>query len=382
MKRQEIQRRVQKVYQIEETRLEREEGHLVEHRVQGTRVLRVDAARPEGEAIAQAADMLRRGEIVAFPTETVYGLGANATDPVAVAKIFAAKGRPSDNPLIVHVADREQLSGVVSEVPPAARQLMEKFWPGAITFVLPRRSTVPDAVTCGLPTVGVRMPGHPVALALIRAAGVPVAAPSANKSGRPSPTSAEHVLEDLAGRVPLLLDGGETGVGLESTVIDMTVDPPVLLRPGGITLEQICAEIGPVEVAAAVLGGEVGEAPRSPGMKYTHYAPRAQVLLIDGPVLSMQRKIRDLAAEFEAEGKKVGIMCSAESRGVYQAYVVLEYGSREDLAGVASDLFSTLRAFDRHGVDVVLAEAVPATGIGLAIMNRLRRAAGGQVVTV
>ncbi|MFZ5827423.1 MAG: L-threonylcarbamoyladenylate synthase [Bacillota bacterium] len=350
--------------------------------VQGTKVLRVDAAHPELEAVTHAAEIIRRGDVVAFPTETVYGLGANATDSAAVAKIFEAKGRPSDNPLIVHVAERGQLSDVVSEVPAAAAKLMDRFWPGPLTMVLPKRRAVPDAVTCGLPTVGVRMPSHPVALALIRAAGVPLAAPSANRSGRPSPTSAEHVLEDLDGRIPLLLDGGETGLGLESTVIDMTVDPPLLLRPGGITLEQICAEIGPVEVAPAVHGAEVGEAPRSPGMKYAHYAPKARVLLIDGPVLAMQEKIRDLAGEFEAEGNRVGIMCAAESRGVYQAQVVLEYGTREDLAGVASNLFSTLRAFDRHGVEVILAEGVPATGIGLAIMNRLRRAAGGQVVAV
>lgn len=353
-------------------------GHLV----QGTRVLRVDAAHPEPEAVTHAAEIIRQGKVVAFPTETVYGLGADATDSAAVGKIFEAKGRPSDNPLIVHVADREQLADIVSDVPAAAAKLMERFWPGPLTVVLPKRQSVPDAVTCGLPTVGVRMPSHPVALALIRASGVPLAAPSANRSGRPSPTAADHVLEDLGGRIPLLLDGGETGLGLESTVIDMTVDPPVLLRPGGVTLEQICAEIGPVEVAPAVHGGEVGEAPRSPGMKYTHYAPEARVLLIDGPVLAMQDKIRDLAGEFEAEGKKVGIMCAAESRGVYQASVVLEYGARAELAGIASNLFSTLRAFDRHRVDVILAEGVPAAGIGLAIMNRLRRAAGGLVVAV
>lgn len=354
----------------------------MEHLVQGTKVLRVDAAHPELEAMARAADIIRQGGIVAFPTETVYGLGANAMDAAAVARIFAAKGRPSDNPLIVHVADREQLAGVVGELPPIVERLMAKFWPGPLTLVLPKRPVIPEAVTCGLSTVGVRMPNHPVALALIRAAGVPLAAPSANKSGRPSPTAAEHVLEDLAGRIPLVLDGGETGLGLESTVLDMTVDPPVLLRPGGVTLEQICAVIGPVEVAPAVHGGEAGEAPRSPGMKYTHYAPKAQVLLVEGPVLHMQDKIRDLTREFQEEGKRVGIMCSAESRGVYQSEVVLEYGTREDLAGVASDLFSTLRAFDRHKVDVILAEGVPATGIGLAIMNRLRRAAGGQVVQV
>lgn len=345
-------------------------------------MLRVDAAHPEPEAVAAAADLIRRGSVVAFPTETVYGLAANATDAAAVARIFEAKGRPSDNPLIVHVADREQLSSVISQLPPLAEKLMNRFWPGPLTLVLPKHQTVPDVVTCGLATVGVRMPSHPVALALIRSAGVPLAAPSANRSGRPSPTVAEHVLEDLDGRIPLLLDGGETGLGLESTVIDMTVDPPVLLRPGGVTLEQICAEIGPVEVAAAVHGVETGEAPRSPGMKYAHYAPKAQMLLVEGPVLRMQEKIRDLLEEYEAEGKRVGIICSAESRGVYPAQVVLEYGTREDLAGIASDLFSTLRAFDRHRVDVILAEGVPESGIGLAIMNRLRRAAGGQVVRV
>ncbi len=354
----------------------------MEHLVAGTRVLRVNAVHPEPETIAKAAELVRRGEVVAFPTETVYGLGASAIDGAAVAQIFTAKGRPSDNPLIVHVADRESLSSVVSVVPQSAEKLIERFWPGPLTLVLPKRETIPGEVTCGLQTVGVRMPAHPVALALIRAAGVPLAAPSANRSGRPSPTAAEHVLEDLAGRIPLVLDGGETGLGLESTVIDMTVDPPVLLRPGGVTLEQICAEIGPVEVASAVLGGDAGEAPRSPGMKYAHYAPKAHVVLVEGPVLQMQEKIRDLSREYEDEGKRVGIMCSNESRGVYQAQVILEYGTREDLAGVASDLFSTLRAFDRHGVDVILAEGVPASGIGLAIMNRLRRAAAGQVVRV
>lgn len=370
------------MYGIERYRLEREEGYLVEEQVRGTRVLRVDAAHPEPEVMAEAALLIRQGNLVAFPTETVYGLGADATDPAAVAGIFAAKGRPSDNPLIVHVADREHLESVIAEVPPAAERLMERFWPGPLTLVLPKRSTVPDAVTCGLATVGVRMPSHPVALALIRAAGVPIAAPSANRSGRPSPTSAEHVMEDLSGRVPLVLDGGETGVGLESTVIDMTADPPVLLRPGGVTLEQLIEAIGPVEVAGAVHGAEAGEKPRSPGMKYTHYAPKAPLLLVDGPVLHMQAKIIDLAREFAEEGKRVGIMCSAESRGVYPAQVVLEYGSRGDLAAVASDLFSTLRAFDRHGIDVILAEGVPTTGIGLAVMNRLRRAAGGQVIEV
>lgn len=354
----------------------------MERLVQGTRVLQADVAHPEPEVLEAAAKVIREGGVVAFPTETVYGLGADATSAEAVGRIFEAKGRPSDNPLIVHVADREQLDQVVSLVPPVAERLIERFWPGPLTLVLPKVASVPHAVTGGLETVGVRMPDHPVALALIRAAGLPVAAPSANRSGRPSPTAAEHVLEDLGGRIPLVIDGGETGVGLESTVIDLTIDPPVILRPGGITLEEIAEAIGAVEVAASVDGAEAGEAPRSPGMKYVHYAPKARVILVDGPVLHMQEKIRDLILEFQEEGRRVGIMCGAESRGLYLAQVVMEYGSRGDLAAVASDLFGTLRAFDRHGVDVILVEGVPTTGIGLAIMNRLRRAAGGQVVQV
>ena len=353
----------------------------MEHLVNGTRLLVMNTGQPEPDLIAQAASLLQQGEVVAFPTETVYGLGANATDAVAVAKIYAAKGRPSDNPLIVHVADRSSVSRIVKAVPPKAEVLMERFWPGPLTLVLPKLPVVPDSVTGNLPTVAVRMPDHPVALALIAAAGVPVAAPSANVSGRPSPTAAEHVLEDMAGRIPMVIDAGETGVGLESTVLDVTVDPPVLLRPGGVTLEQLQEVVGPV-VDKSGHGAESGEAPRSPGMKYKHYSPKAPVILVDGSVLHMQAKIADLIYEYQEEGRRVGVMCSAESRGVYQAPVILEYGSRANLHGIAGDLFSTLRAFDRHGVDVILVEGVPTGGIGLAIMNRLTRAAGGRVVNV
>jgi len=354
----------------------------VENLVKGTRVFAVDPARPEAEPVAEAAAVLRKGGLVAFPTETVYGLGANATSEEAVAKIFVAKGRPSDNPLIVHVADRESVAAIAKNVPPTAEKLMEHFWPGPLTLVLPKQPVIPLNVTCGLPTVGVRMPNHPVALALIRAAGVPIAAPSANASGKPSPTVAEHVIEDLAGRIDMVLDGGETGVGLESTVLDCTVDPPVLLRPGGVTVEMLTEVIGQVVVDRGVHSAEAVEAPRSPGMKYRHYSPKAQVILVDGPVLQMQAKIKDLMYEYQQEGLRVGIMCSMESRGAYQAPVILEYGSRDDLPGMAGDLFSTLRAFDRHAVDVVLVEGVPSVGIGMAIMNRLRRAASGRVVSV
>jgi L-threonylcarbamoyladenylate synthase len=358
------------------------EGFSVDVREMQTEVVLVSPEVPSKEALAPAATALRAGQLVAFPTETVYGLGANALDGAAVAQIFAAKGRPSDNPLIVHVADRAALGQVVSAIPPKAVALMDAFWPGPLTLVLPRQHTIPNEVSAGLPTVGVRMPSHPVALALIQAAGVPVAAPSANRSGRPSPTSAEHVLEDLNGRIPWVIDGGETGVGLESTVLDLTVDPPVMLRPGGITVEQLEPVIGPVRMDPGVNGVAKSERPRSPGMKYTHYAPEAPVILVDGPVLRMQAKILDLMAEYQAEGKRVGILCATESMGRYGAPVVLDYGDRQHLDQVAANLFRALRAFDRHRVDVVLAEGVPETGIGLAVMNRLRRAAGGKVVTV
>lgn len=347
-----------------------------------TEVVLVSPETPSAESLAPAAAALQAGQLVAFPTETVYGLGANALDGAAVARIFAAKGRPADNPLIVHVADRSAVDQVVKAVPPKAVALMDAFWPGPLTLVLPRQAAIPPEVAAGLETVGVRMPSHPVALALIRAAGVPVAAPSANRSGRPSPTSAEHVLEDMAGRIPWVLDGGETGVGLESTVLDMTADPPVVLRPGGVTVEQLRQVIGEVRIDPGVNGTSQVANPRSPGMKYTHYAPKAPVLLVEGPVLAMQAKIIDLANEYLAEGKRVGILCATESMGRYAAPVVLDYGDRHQLEMVAASLFRTLRAFDRHAVDVVLAEGVPETGIGLAVMNRLRRAAGGRVITV
>jgi L-threonylcarbamoyladenylate synthase len=348
-----------------------------------TRVIRVDAANPDPETLEPAAELIRKGGLVAFPTETVYGLGANATDANAVQRIFEAKGRPTDNPLIVHVASRDAVLDIVTSLPPAAERLIERFWPGPLTLVLLKKPVIPDNVTCGLATVGVRMPDHPVALSLIRAAGVPLAAPSANLSGRPSPTTAEHVLEDLEGRIDLVLDGRETGVGLESTVIDLTVDPPVLLRPGGITLEQLCEELGPVQVVQSLAGTDDDNVtPRSPGVKYTHYAPNAKLILVDGPVLHMQDRIKGLVYEFQGEGQRVGVLCGAESRGVYQAPVVLEYGSREDPARIATDLFAALRAFDRHKVDIILAEGVPSVGIGLAIMNRLTRAAGGRVISL
>ncbi len=348
-----------------------------------TRILKVDPRRPEPEPIRAAAEVLRGGGLVAFPTETVYGLGANALDPEAVAAIFRAKGRPADNPLIVHVADRQWVQELVKVLPDQAQVLIDRFWPGPLTVALPKQPHIPDIVTGGLSTVGVRMPAHPVALALIKAAGVPIAAPSANLSGRPSPTTAEDVWEDLNGRVDLILDGGETGVGLESTFLDLSTDPPVLCRPGGINPSDICSVIGPIQIDPSVYANlEEHEMPRSPGQKYTHYAPKAEVLVVEGALETVHAKINSLAYEYMQEGRRVGVLATAESRGVYQVPVVLEIGSRKNLPMIASALFSTLRAFDRHGVEVVLAESLPEEGIGLAVMNRLRKAAGGRVIRV
>lgn len=347
-----------------------------------TRVLSINPHAPEADILREAAEVINRGGLVAFPTETVYGLGANALDPSAVERIFAAKGRPADNPVIVHVAARSAVDELVVEVPAVAETLTSRFWPGPLTLAMKKKAEVPHVTTGGLNTVGVRMPSHPVALGLIQAAGVPIAAPSANASGRPSPTTAAHVLEDLEGRIDLVLDGGEAGLGVESTFLDISVDPPVLLRPGGVTVSDLCAAIGPISVHPSVYGAldDPEQVPRSPGQKYTHYAPKAPLIVVEGPLKQVNEKINDLAYEYMVEGHRVGVLATAESRGAYQVPVVLEVGSRRNLAMVAANLFSTLRAFDRHQVDVVLAEGFPEEGLGLAVMNRLVKASGGRVI--
>lgn len=342
-------------------------------------VLAVDPQRPDPGLIARAAAVIRRGGLVAFPTETVYGLGADALDPRAVARIFAAKGRPPDNPLIVHVAGAEDAFRLATRVPPAARRLAADFWPGPLTLVLPRSDLVPPITAGGLDTVALRMPDHPVALALIRAAGCPVAAPSANLSGRPSPTTAQHVLEDMAGRVDLVVDGGPARVGVESTVIDLSREPPVLLRPGGVTLERLRAAVGGVEVDPAVWAEGVVATARAPGMKYRHYAPRAGLVLVEGPPEAAAAEAVRLVRELAAGGARVGVLAVAEDAAAFRALgpeVVVETpGSRGDLAAVATRLFDALRRLDSSGVDWIVAQGVPGTGLGLAILNRLRKAA-------
>ncbi len=331
------------------------------------------------EDLERAAQLIREGGLVAFPTETVYGLGASAMDPAAVSGIFTAKGRPGDNPLIVHIADVSQVYGLSEDITVPAQRLMEAFWPGPLTVVLPRKPGVPDVVTAGLDTVAVRMPDHPVALEVIRRAGVPVAAPSANSSGRPSPTSAAHVAEDLAGKIDAVVDGGPCRVGVESTVVDLTTEPPVILRPGGVTREELEGVLGHMETAASFTYGPV-EAPRSPGMKYRHYSPKAEVVLVTGGQPErVTEKINELISRYHCRGKQTGVLAAAETAGRYRADAVFNLGSRGCPEEIARNLFNGLRSLDMQGVDIIISEGYAETGIGTAVMNRLRKAAGSII---
>jgi L-threonylcarbamoyladenylate synthase len=315
------------------------------------------------EAVTRAAEVIRAGGLVAFPTETVYGLGADALSPTAVARIFVAKERPRGNPLIVHVTDATALDEVTVRAPDRAREVLARFWPGPLTLVLERAPAVPLITTGGLDTVAVRAPAHPVAQALIRAAGRPLAAPSANRSGRPSPTRAQHVLEDLGGRIELILDGGATPVGLESTVLDMTTEPPTLLRPGAVTLEQLEAHLGRVRLAAS----DDEAAGRSPGLRFRHYAPRAKVVLIEAGTGE------DAVVSWLDIGKSVALMTQGtiglERQGFRVRVMPL------DLEAYARELFDALRDLDATGVDAIFVEGIAEVGLGRAIMDRLRRAA-------
>lgn len=326
--------------------------------------------------IIKAATFLKHNEVVAFPTETVYGLGGNATNDDAVLKIFEAKGRPSDNPLIIHISEREQLKGFVEEIPEKASLLMDKFWPGPLTIIFNKKEgALSDKATAGLSTVAVRMPEHPLALALIRASGLPIAAPSANRSGKPSPTTAQHVWEDLNGRISAVVDGGPTGIGVESTVLDCTAAMPQILRPGGVTKEQLEAVIGEVRVDPALTNEE--EAPKSPGMKYTHYAPDAPLFLVNGK----KEYIQQLITEKRREGLSVGVLTTVENESYYDCDEIKVCGQRKELETVAAALYDTLRSFNKSQVDIIFSEIFPNEGVGHAIMNRLLKAAGHKVIT-
>jgi L-threonylcarbamoyladenylate synthase len=348
-----------------------------------TEILKIDANNIDMAAIRRAAEVLKSGGLVAFPTETVYGLGANALDPEAVKNIFRAKGRPSDNPLIVHISDKSQVQELVSYISPVASELMDKLWPGPLTLIMPRSKLVPDAVTAGLDTVAVRMPSHPVAAALIREAAIPVAAPSANISGRPSPTNALHVIEDLSGRVEIIIDSDSSAIGLESTVLDMSVSPPAILRPGGVTIEQLKEILGKVNVDQSCVSiCPDGSVPRSPGMKYNHYSPRAEVIIVQGSSDKVAEKINSMLKEYALKGLNAGVLATDQTVGMYKSPHLLSAGDRNAPDTIAAKLFWSLRELDRKGLDIILAEAVESTGIGLAIMNRLSKAAGFNIIKV
>lgn len=331
-----------------------------------------------GEGLREAARIIRGGGLVAFPTETVYGLGANGLDEQAAKKIYEAKGRPSDNPLILHIADMDALSEIVTEIPETARQLAERFWPGPLTMIFPKAVCVPYGTTGGLDTVAVRMPVHPVALALIREAGVPVAAPSANTSGRPSPTTAVHVREDMDGRIDCILDGGSVGIGLESTIVDVTGEIPVMLRPGYITKEMLEEVVGEIAIDPVILAAKPDPElkPKAPGMKYRHYAPKADMLICEGDADAVVSYINREIQKNRSEGKKSAVLATDETKERYEADLVLSVGSRSKEEEIAHNLFHVLREFDEQNVDYIYSECFGQEHLGMAIMNRLQKAAG------
>ena len=329
-------------------------------------------------AIKTAAQILKDGGLVAFPTETVYGLGANALDFSAVLKIFAAKGRPCDNPLIVHIHELSQLETVSCEIPPLAYKLAEAFWPGPLTQILKKTDAVPLETTAGLQTVAVRMPKHKIAALLLKEARIPIAAPSANSSGKPSSTLSSHVTEDLFGKVDMILDGGFSRLGIESTVVDLTVSPPCILRPGSVTLEML-REIEPAFQSATVLAN--GNSPKSPGQKYTHYSPAAKLIIVSGKNENVIQKINQLTAENSGK-TKIGILTNFQNAESYDknAAIVISAGNNKKPETIAQNLFRVLRTFDGYGVDIIYSEAFPADGLGASVMDRLNKASGGTVI--
>ena len=335
--------------------------------------IRTVIARAQGDALFQAAKLIREGELVAFPTETVYGLGANALDAAAVKKIFEAKGRPQDNPLIVHVTKVSQVEELVQEIPENARVLFERFCPGPLTVILKKKPCVPDVVTAGLDTVAVRIPSHPDARALIDAAGLPIAAPSANRSGLPSPTRAEHVFKDMQGRIPMILDGGACTFGVESTVVDLSGDKPQMLRPGAVTLSQLCDAVGRVVLGRGVMQElQEGEQARSPGLLHKHYAPGyARVLLLEGSDDAIVRRVNELAKDPTHRYTFVGMTQLVQR---VREMPCVDMGGT--VSRYAAELFDTLRRLDDQRVDIIVCQAVQQEEMGLALMNRLLRAAG------
>lgn len=347
-----------------------------------TIIVKVDEFNIDAETISKAGEIIQRGGLVAFPTETVYGLGGDGFNSESSKKIYAAKGRPSDNPLIVHIADIEDLKALSPDIPKAAYKLADAFWPGPLTMILKKVENLPKETTGGLDTVAVRMPVHPVALEFIKAAGGFVAAPSANKSGRPSPTLAKYVIEDLDGRVDMIIDGGDSDIGLESTIVDLTGDIPMILRPGYITPKDIEEVLGQVDVDRTIIDSNSKVAPKAPGMKYRHYAPKADMTIVEGENQEVIRYINEHLEEARREGLKSGVIATLENRDAFAGDLVKYIGSRGDEATIARNLFRILREFDDEGVQIIYTEDFRGEGIAFATMNRLLKAAGHKEVKV
>lgn len=347
-----------------------------------TEIVKIDEEQIDQEAIARAGEILKRGGLVAFPTETVYGLGGDALNENSSRLIYAAKGRPSDNPLIVHITNMEALKKIVTEIPPAARKLAERYWPGPLTMIFHKSSAVPLATTGGLDTVAVRMPSHKTARAMIDAAGGYIAAPSANRSGRPSPTVARYVIEDLDGLVDMIIDGGEVNIGLESTIIDLTGEVPTILRPGYVTQDMLTETLGLVDVDRTILDANSHQAPKAPGMKYRHYAPKGNLSIVEGEPERVVSYINERISALQKEGRKTGVIATDETVARYHGDDIKSVGSRRDEAVIARHLFRILREFDDDNVEVMFTESFETAGIGQAIMNRLLKAAGHQVIQV
>lgn len=345
-------------------------------------VVAMDGEHLNEEAIKKAGQILKDGGLVAFPTETVYGLGGNALDPRASMKIYAAKGRPSDNPLIVHIAELEKLKEITTKIPEGARILAEKYWPGPLTMILPKADIVPKETTGGLDSVAVRFPSDVIAQELIRAAGGFVAAPSANTSGRPSPTLAQHVEEDLGDAIDMILDGGQVGIGLESTIVDFTEEIPVVLRPGYISLEMLQETLGEVRMDKGLLITDNSVHPKAPGMKYRHYAPQAELAIVEGPTENVISYINQMTEEASKKGLRIGIIAADETAARYKNGVIRSIGSREEEETIAHHLYEVLRDFDGDGVSAIYSEAFYTPKMGQAIMNRLLKAAGHKIIYV
>lgn len=347
-----------------------------------TKWIQIDEQNIDREAIAQAGRIIKNGGLVAFPTETVYGLGGDALNKESSKKIYAAKGRPSDNPLIVHICRFEDLNRIVKRIPESARALADAFWPGPLTMIFEKSDLVPAETTGGLSTVAVRYPDHDTALQFIMEAGGYVAAPSANTSGRPSPTEGKYVYEDMNGRIEMILDAGLVGIGLESTIVDLTEEIPVILRPGYITEEMLLKVLGQVKSDPTILNVAADVAPKAPGMKYRHYAPKGELTIVSGDMDRVVKTINDLSAEASQNGFKTGIIGTDETISRYQADIKKSVGKRLDEASIARRLYQILREFDDEGAQILYSEAFDETGVGQAIMNRLLKAAGHKVLRV